>query len=597
MEDQVVDVLVAQVCVRCNQAVLDRLGLDPLAVDAGAVIGNLDDDAAGTVLGAEAQHAFGVLAEFGALLGPFQPVVDRVADHVGQRLGDLVDDRLVDFGVFTFGDQSDLLAGHVGNFAYDPAHPLEHRFDRLGADGHHAVLDLPGQLLQFFKSKVDGGRAAAFVFNHALRQHGLVDHQLTDEVDQTVNPVKIDTNGLRCGGNRGNHGFLFLGFGNRLGCKRQVCGSQCRLAGCSGRCRGSGRFGGNRRLIFQQRQVERDSCHRLVFAGCGRGSKCLLIGTRRDFNGGIPLDEFEHVANGFFVTFGFNPDQPGEVGTFRIEHVERRQIVGLAPNLQVAELGEFAQDEDRLVALRIKIGTGLEANREHRATAVYSQFILAIERVEAERNRLETAVVGGFGCFGGRSRRFGLGGFRRRGGRSGSRSRQGLSLGVGFEFRHQTRGTGALDGAAVTGCSGQVGKYVRRPEHDLEQVLRGFKLVGSNAIKCCLEHVSEGDEIIEAEGPCTTLDRMHGAENRVDRFRIGVAIIESEQTGFQFSELFLAFLEEDLLDFIHIHGEDPVRRLHARWLRSASMGQRALQSSRLRQLHERGSSFPRRSRW
>ena len=37
----------------------------------------------------------------------FEPVVDCVADHVGQRFGDLVDHRLVHLRVFTFRHQAD----------------------------------------------------------------------------------------------------------------------------------------------------------------------------------------------------------------------------------------------------------------------------------------------------------------------------------------------------------------------------------------------------------------------------------------------------------------------------------------------------------
>ena len=95
------------------------------------------------------------LAGGDALLGRFEAVVDGVADHVGQRIGQLVDDGLVDLGVLALGDEADRLAGHVGDFAHDARHALEDRLHRLGADRHDAVLDLAGQLLQLLEAHVD----------------------------------------------------------------------------------------------------------------------------------------------------------------------------------------------------------------------------------------------------------------------------------------------------------------------------------------------------------------------------------------------------------------------------------------------------------
>jgi hypothetical protein len=155
MENQVVDFLVAHVGVWGDQAVLDRLVANPLAVDTGAVVGDFDNDAARTMLRAQTQDTLGILADRGTFFRRFEPMVHGVADHVGQWFGELVDNCLVDFGVFTFRDKAHVLAGHVGNFADDTAHALEHRLDRLGADRHDAVLDFPGQLLQFLEAEID----------------------------------------------------------------------------------------------------------------------------------------------------------------------------------------------------------------------------------------------------------------------------------------------------------------------------------------------------------------------------------------------------------------------------------------------------------
>ena len=153
-----------------------------------------------------------VLAGGLALFRAFDTVVDGIADHVRQRFGELVDDRLVDFGVFTFRDEADRLADHVGDFANDTRHALEDRLHRLRADRHDRVLDLAGELLQLLQTHIDGRSPGRVVLDDALRQHRLVDDQLADEVDQTVDAVEIDADGLTCTGRS------VRGIGGRSGC-------------------------------------------------------------------------------------------------------------------------------------------------------------------------------------------------------------------------------------------------------------------------------------------------------------------------------------------------------------------------------------------
>ncbi len=62
-----------------------------------------------------------------ALFRALDAVVGRVADHVGQRIGKLLDDRLVDLGVLADGLEADLLAGLGGELADEARHAAEHR--------------------------------------------------------------------------------------------------------------------------------------------------------------------------------------------------------------------------------------------------------------------------------------------------------------------------------------------------------------------------------------------------------------------------------------------------------------------------------------
>ena len=52
--------------------------------------------------------------------------LDGVADHVGDRVGELFDHGLVDLGVLAGRDQTDLFGDHVGDFAHQARHALEH---------------------------------------------------------------------------------------------------------------------------------------------------------------------------------------------------------------------------------------------------------------------------------------------------------------------------------------------------------------------------------------------------------------------------------------------------------------------------------------
>ena len=116
-----------------------------------------------------------------------------VAHQVRQRIGDLLDDGLVELGVFAADDQLDVLAELAADVVHHALEAVEGR-----ADLHHAQLQ----------------RAVA----HALRpgaqcRHGFVqlgqpcaladesdgaagDDQLADQVDQLVELVGIDANGL-----------------------------------------------------------------------------------------------------------------------------------------------------------------------------------------------------------------------------------------------------------------------------------------------------------------------------------------------------------------------------------------------------------------
>ena len=109
-----------------------------------------------------------------------------------KRIGDALDHRLVDLGALAFGHEAHRFAGQRRDLAHEPRHALEHRLHRLRADRHDAVLDFARQLLEFAKARRDAGRARKPGLMRLLRQHGLIDDEFADEIDEAVDAVEID---------------------------------------------------------------------------------------------------------------------------------------------------------------------------------------------------------------------------------------------------------------------------------------------------------------------------------------------------------------------------------------------------------------------
>jgi hypothetical protein len=84
-----------------------------------------------------------------AILRVFQTMVDGVAHEVNQRIGEAVDDRLVDFRGLAFGDQFDVLAGFAGQVVHETAEAAEEARHRHHPQNHHRVAQFAGQAFDF----------------------------------------------------------------------------------------------------------------------------------------------------------------------------------------------------------------------------------------------------------------------------------------------------------------------------------------------------------------------------------------------------------------------------------------------------------------
>src|SRR5450432_1429693 len=73
----------------------------------------------------------------------------------------------------------------------------------------------------------------------------------------------------------------------------------------------------------------------------------------------------------------------------------------------------------------------------------------------------------------------------------------------------------------------------------------------------------EAHQIVETEGAAAALNRMDGAEDRVQGLRVNAALVHLDKAGFQFGELLLAFLEERLP-----YGRHRIQALGSPWDKS-----------------------------
>src|SRR6266478_5228707 len=111
---------------------------DTLVTEAAVVVGDADDDVAAFMIGRKPNGALLRLAGSGALGRRLQPVIGRVAHHVGQGILDQVEHLAVELGVGAVHLQFDLLAEFPREVAHDSRQLLPGVADRLHPRLHDA---------------------------------------------------------------------------------------------------------------------------------------------------------------------------------------------------------------------------------------------------------------------------------------------------------------------------------------------------------------------------------------------------------------------------------------------------------------------------
>ena len=96
-----------------------------------------------------------------------------------------------------------------------------------------------------------------------------------------------------------------------------------------------------------------------------------------------------------------------------------------------------------------------------------------------------------------------------------------------------------------------VGEDVGRAQHDGGQFDGSRNLIGAHRVQQGFKDVGEADQRLQPKGPGAALDRMHGPEDDVDRFRLCIAIVHELEAVLEAFQEFLAFNEEGGADFCH----------------------------------------------
>ena len=135
-------------------------------------------------------------------------MVDAVADHVHERLAELVDDGLVHTGVLAFEDQLHVLALLSGQVAHQTGKALEDVPDGEHPDVHDRLLELPahpGDLvdrLEHLAARLVRDEHGGEVLR-GLLELGAVDDQLADQVQEVIELGEVDAHHARPDGSLG----------------------------------------------------------------------------------------------------------------------------------------------------------------------------------------------------------------------------------------------------------------------------------------------------------------------------------------------------------------------------------------------------------
>ena len=200
---------------------------DLFRIDAVAVVGDLDDHLVALVISAQPQGTLRPLAGANPLLGGLNAMADGIAHHVGEGLGDRIQNAFVEIGLPAPDRQLDFFAALQPDVAHNAREAAEQLIDRHHANLHDRVL----QVIQNPRleghgigesSAQDIFREAFAKFQQRLLEHRFRQDEFTDQIENAVDSFRIHAqNVVRAGGHGGRRQLRgqrrLEGSGRRLG--------------------------------------------------------------------------------------------------------------------------------------------------------------------------------------------------------------------------------------------------------------------------------------------------------------------------------------------------------------------------------------------
>ena len=169
---------------------------DFFRINASPVVEDLDDHLVALVISAQPQGSLRPLAGAHALRGRLDAMADRIAHQVGQRLGDRIQNALVEIGLPAPDDQLHFFSALSRNVTDHARKAAKQLIDRHHANLHDRVLQVVqhpplechgiGEL-----SAQDIFREALSKFEQRLLQHRFRQDQFADQIEYAVDSFRI----------------------------------------------------------------------------------------------------------------------------------------------------------------------------------------------------------------------------------------------------------------------------------------------------------------------------------------------------------------------------------------------------------------------
>ena len=175
---------------------LDRLGADFLHIDAAPIVTDLDHHLIALMQGMQPDLSSRWLAQTPALLRRFNAVTDCIANQMGERFGNRVENALVEVGFLSAEFKIHFAPTLPGHIAHDARKAPEQLIDRHHADLHHGALQivqnprLEGHGVGKLTAQQFLGIALAKLIQRLL-QHRLADDEFSHQIEDVVDASRF----------------------------------------------------------------------------------------------------------------------------------------------------------------------------------------------------------------------------------------------------------------------------------------------------------------------------------------------------------------------------------------------------------------------